>query len=177
MKKVLVLFLLAMMVAGAGFSQEIRASKIPAAINPATGTGEDNIQYADLLIMTTEIPVNFVRLEQADGAMVVNGQMSIGAAYVFMYGRGEVKADGSIGNYRPFFFGGPVVSYDLVSDAELNISSGLTLGVMIGMNPVSAIFGYDVIGKKVVVGLGFKVDLLNVTDATTIVLSRKNVTQ
>ena len=84
MKKVLVLFLLAMMVAGAGFSQEIRASKIPAAINPATGTGEDNIQYADLLIMTTEIPVNFVRLEQADGAMVVNGQMSIGAAYVFM---------------------------------------------------------------------------------------------
>lgn len=175
MKKVLVFFLLALMIAGAGFSQEIRASKLPA--STATGTGADALKYADLLVMTSEIPVSFVRLENDNGTMVVNGQMSIGAAYVFMYGRGQIQADGSIANYRAFVFGGPVVSYDLTTDAALKVSSGLTLGAMVGMNPVSAIFGYDVIQKKIVIGLGFKVDLLTFTDATTVVLSRKDIVQ
>ena len=181
MKKIIVFIAMLALVAGLAFSQEISATKIPLTSSPpSVGTGgTDTPKYVDLLMLTSELPVQFVRMNlDGSGLASLAGQMSIGASYVVMYGRGQLEIDSSVSNFRPMFFGGPVVSFDLVTDTTTTtptLSTGLTVGAVVGMHPMSAIIGYDVLGKKAVVGLGFKIDVLSISDFTTTVLKRWDV--
>jgi hypothetical protein len=176
MKKLFIFCLLVLMVfSTAAFAQDIRASKIPAAPVVA-GTAAETPTYVNLLVLTSELPVSFVRMSQVNGNWKIGGQMSIGASYVVMYGKGTLQADGSVSNYNSFAYLGPVISLDAATDGT-SISTGVTVGGVVGVGPMSAIFGYDVAAKQPVLGIGFKIDILTLTDATTTVLQRWNVKQ
>ncbi len=182
MKKLIIFIAMITLMIGMTFGQEIGATKIPTTSSPTTsvGTSDSNApKYVDLLMLTSTLPVQFVRMNlDGSGVGSLAGQMSIGASYVAMYGRGQLEADGSVANFRPFFFGGPVVSLDLITDtttAVPTMAAGVTVGVVMGMQPMSAIIGYDVLSQKVVAGLGFKIDMLTISDFTTTVLKRWDV--
>ena len=178
MKRFLIVALALVMVTGMAFGQEIRASKLPTTVVIGTGAeATTNPAYVDLLVTTTELPVTFVRMAaDGSGAWTVDGQMSVGASYVLMYGRGKLETDGSVSGYRPFFFGGPVVAFDAVASGN-TVAPGVTVGGVLGLGPMSGIVGYDLLGKKTVIGIGLKIDILTISDITTVVLKKYTVKQ